>query len=120
VTLSSDYTRATLRDGGDLPRIPPLRLGGQLNYRAGNYGAELRAAHYFKQDKIGVLETQTDGYTLVDAQLSYYLTTAGQDITLYLQGSNLTNEEARPHTSFLKDIAPLPARAFAAGIRAKF
>jgi iron complex outermembrane recepter protein len=103
-----------------LPRIPPLRLGGQVNYRGGSYSAELSATHYFKQNRTASLETETDGYTLVDARFNYYLNAAGQDITLFVQGSNLTNEEARPHTSFLKDIAPLPARAFAAGIRAKF
>nr|WP_198411365.1 TonB-dependent receptor [Marinimicrobium alkaliphilum] len=120
LSVFSDYTRANLRDGGDLPRIPPLRVGGQLNYRLNNLGAELNATHYFEQEKIAALESESEGYTLVNAQLSYYLTAAGQDMTFYVRGSNLLDEEARPHTSFLKDKAPLPGRAFAAGIRATF
>lgn len=120
LTSFADYTRATLRDGGDLPRIPPLRLGAQINYYLNQYSAELSAVHHFEQDQTAPLETASEAYTLVDAQLSYDWTAAGQDLTVYLKASNLTNEEARPHTSFLKDRAPLPARAFAAGIRSSF
>ena len=119
-TVFSDYTRAQLRNDDDLPRIPPLRLGGQIHHDWGGYSAELQATHYFEQTKIGALESATPGYTLVDARLGYHRSVAGQDLTFYLQGSNLTNEEARPHTSFLKEIAPLPARAITVGVRSSF
>ena len=39
---------------------------------------------------------------------------------VFLDGSNLGNEEVRPHTSLLRDYAPLPGRAVAFGIRAWF
>ena len=39
---------------------------------------------------------------------------------LYLKGVNLTNAEAREHTSFLKDRAPLSGRGFVAGIKMTF
>lgn len=120
LTLFSDYTRAELREGGNLPRIPPLRLGGRLEYQLGDWQAEFSANRYLKQDKVGATESESDGYTLVDAQLSYELQAAGQAFTFYLQGSNLTDEEARPHTSFLKNKAPLPARALAVGLRSEF
>ena len=33
---------------------------------------------------------------------------------------SLTDEEARPHTSFLKDLAPLPSRNLTFGARRSF
>ena len=37
-----------------------------------------------------------------------------------IDGRNLTDREARPHTSLRRDYAPLPGRAVAFGIRAWF
>jgi iron complex outermembrane recepter protein len=37
-----------------------------------------------------------------------------------LRGSNLTDEEARDHTSFLKDVAPLPGRDIRLSVRLGF
>ncbi|HSX85912.1 MAG TPA: TonB-dependent receptor [Cellvibrio sp.] len=120
ISLMTDYIRAELRDGGDLPRIPPLRLGGRINYQWSAMELEVNASHYFEQDKVADLETQTDGYTLVDLQLSYDLSNWAPGVSLYVKGLNLTDEYARVHSSFLKDKAPLPARAFALGISGQF
>ena len=61
------------------------------------------------QDRTSPLETSTDGYTFLNARIGYR-PFAGQDVQLVLQGQNLTNASGRPHTSFLKDLAPLPGR----------
>jgi iron complex outermembrane receptor protein len=37
-----------------------------------------------------------------------------------VKGVNLTNEEAREHTSFLKDNAPLPGRGIVVGAKVTF
>jgi iron complex outermembrane receptor protein len=117
LSLTSDYIRAQLVDGGDLPRIPPLRLGARAQYESGNWQAELSSQHYFEQDQIDTYETTTDAYTLVDAQISYVLR---DGLKIYLKGNNLTDEYARVHASFLKDKAPLPARSFALGVSGSF
>jgi len=39
---------------------------------------------------------------------------------LFIRGANLLNEEARRHTSFLKDRAPLPGRSGLVGVRVNF
>ena len=75
---------------------------------------------YQEQDRIAQQETTTDGYTLVDASISYDLSVLNQDLSLYLKGTNLTDTEARVHSSFLKNIAPRPGRSFAVGIRGYF
>ena len=73
-----------------------------------------------KQDDISTFETETDGYTLVDASITYDIPLGDIDLSVYLSGENLTDEEARVHTSFLKDIAPRPGRNFAFGVRGYF
>ena len=119
VTVFSDYIRAKL-DSEDLPRIPPLRFGATLNYDADQWSGELGAVWYDDQDKTSSFETQTDGYTLVNARVQYEMTLNQTDMVFFLQGENLTDEEARVHTSFLKDQAPLPGRNITLGVRAIF
>ena len=120
VSVFTDYIRAELSDGGNLPRIPPMRIGSQFNYQGDNLAAELAVTHYFKQDDIAEFETETDSYTMVDAHINYYIDGFGADTALFIKGSNLTDEEARVHSSFLKDDAPLPGRNITVGIRGSF
>lgn len=120
LTLWGDSIRGKLDDGGNLPRIPPVRLGGQLRYQHNGWEAEVDVSHYFEQDEVAELETSTDAYTLVNAEFAYNFSVSHTDLTVYLKGSNLTDEEARVHSSFLKDQAPLPGRGFSVGFRGRF
>ncbi|MGI5308162.1 TonB-dependent receptor [Rheinheimera sp. WS51] len=120
LTLQADYIRARLAQGGDLPRTPPLRLAAELAYDFGDMSADIRATHYLKQDKVAAQESATSGYTLIDANVNYRFYLAQQELALYVKGQNLANEYARVHTSFLKEIAPLPGRSIALGIRGSF
>jgi iron complex outermembrane receptor protein len=121
LSVWGDTIRGELDDGGDLPRIPPARVGSELRFEQGGWQSEIGFTHYFEQDKVAEEETSTDSYTLVDAQVSYTFSNGDDtDITLYLKGTNLTDEEARVHSSFLKDRAPLPGRGFSVGLRGSF
>ena len=120
LTLQGDYIRARLNGGGDLPRTPPLRMAAELAYEQDAISADVRATRYMKQDKTAALETATAGYTLLDASVSYRFNLGTSQLTAYVKGQNLTDEEVRVHTSFLKDIAPLPGRSVALGIRGSF
>ncbi|MBW3549518.1 MAG: TonB-dependent receptor, partial [Proteobacteria bacterium] len=106
---------------GNLPRIAPSRLGGELRWEHGPLRASLGAVRYARQDDVAAFETATPGYTLVDAHLAWHVDTSGGNAwEMFLDGSNLLDEEARVHTSFLKDLAPLPGRGVAFGVRAFF
>src|SRR5690606_12871996 len=120
VTFISDYIRATLADGGNLPRIPPMRIGATINYERADYSVEFNAMRYLSQNKLAQFEDSTAGYTLLDLQISYRLDKLMPGTRLYLQGKNLTNEYARVHSSFLKDKAPLPGRSLVVGLAGKF
>ena len=107
----ADYVRAEFAGSGDpLPRIPPLRAGIGLRYRGERLSARVEGRRVFEQDRIAELERTTDGYTLFNASVSYRFFLGGTVHDLVLSGANLTDEFAQVHTSFLKDVAPLPGR----------
>ncbi|MCG7653758.1 TonB-dependent receptor [Alteromonas sp. Cnat2-8] len=116
----ADYVKARLKDGGALPRTSPMRVGSHVAYTLDNIRADLDITYFAKQDDNSTFETETDGYTLVDASITYDIPLGDIDLSVYLSGENLTDEEARVHTSFLKDIAPRPGRNFAFGVRGYF
>ena len=116
-----DTVRARLDNGGgNLPRIAPSRLGAQLRWEAEHWRASLGATRYAKQDKVAAGETATDGYTMVDAHLAYHVDSGSTAWEVFLDGNNLGNQEARVHTSFLKDDVMLPGRNASFGVRVFF
>jgi iron complex outermembrane receptor protein len=119
--LGSDYVHAQqTTDDEPLPRIPPLRVSAGLRYEHDRWAAGVGVRHAFRQDRVAANETETAGYTRVGADLSYRWRAAGADWELFARGTNLTDEEARVSTSFLKDVAPLPGRSLTAGVRLAF
>lgn len=116
--IVADYVRAKLKDGGgDVPQIPPLRLGGELTLEKGPVTSGLSVTWYDKQDKLGPEELPTDGYTMVNLDFSYKLPEREHSVFFYVRGENLLDEDARRHSSPLKDVAPLPGRGIGAGVR---
>ncbi|WP_017446532.1 TonB-dependent receptor [Gayadomonas joobiniege] len=116
----ADYVRAKLIEGGDLPRTPPLRFGGEINYNWQAFTSKLSFTRYDSQDKVAQYESQTNGYNLIDANVSYNLNIAQQDISVYLKAHNLGDVYAKNHTSFIKDEAPIAGRTLHFGIRGYF
>ena len=118
-----DHTHAyevDIAQGGNLPRIAPMRFGADLGWSLGGWRASVGAVRYSKQDDVAEGEETSPGYTLVDAHFGYRWDHPATSWEVFLDGRNLTNEEARPHTSLLRDYAPLPGRGFGFGIRAYF
>lgn len=118
--LASDYVRGELRNGGDLPQIPPLRFGAGLHYERGRWHAGTQAFYYDSQDKISANELPTESFTMVDVDVSYRMPMAKGDMFVFLRGTNLLDEDARQHASTLKDIVPLPGRSAHLGVRVEF
>lgn len=102
-----DTVRATFADGTNVPRIPPMRVGGGVWWRSAEWNARLGLLHAFAQDDIGLNETSTAGYNLLKAQVSYTHAFAKSDggpreITFGVVGDNLLDERIRNHVSFKK------------------
>jgi iron complex outermembrane recepter protein len=115
-----DHVRARLDEGGNLPRIPASRLGSELQWQDSAWRASLGAVRHARQDRVAEFERESAGYTLVNAHLSYHWDVRDVGWEVFLDATNLTDREARPHTSFLRDLAPLPGRGLAFGVRAFF
>ena len=120
VSLFGDYINAQLSEGGSLPRTPPMRIGTSLQYQGNSYDGELSINHYFEQNDIAPLESITGSYSLIDMNMNYYIDGLGSDLVLYVKANNITDEVAKVHSSFLKDVSPLPGRNFSVGIRGSF
>jgi iron complex outermembrane recepter protein len=120
VNLQADSINGKLKSGEYLPRIPPMRAGAKFNYDWTNTSLEVGIMHNFEQTKTAELETATDAYTLVDLRLNHTLSLREQDVDLYFKVDNLFNEEARVHTSFLKDQTLMPARNISLGVSVVF
>ncbi len=120
LSLVGDKVDAELDTGGYLPRIPPLRLGGGLHYHSERWNASAEVRWVDAQNDLAINETLTGSYTLVNASLGYRFLFRNQIFDLLLRGRNLGDEEARSHTSFLKDVAPLPGRDVSLGLKFLF
>ena len=119
--LMCDYVRATNRtDKSDLPRIPPFRVGARLEFETPKVLGGLEIRHVAEQDQIAHEETRTDGYHLINADFRYRFSMGDRSVDLFIRGANLTDQEARVHTSFLKGLAPLPGRDITVGIQTVF
>ncbi len=122
--LFGDLVRARDADGHALPQIPPLRIGGELNWSRGPWRVGLESLWHDAQTRLADNELRTDGYNLLAADIAYrhtYRHGAGAATMLwFLRGQNLLDEDARRHASPLKDVAPLAGRAVSAGVRVEF
>lgn len=115
----ADFVHAEERTSGNyLPRIPPLRIGLGLHYTRNLLEAGVEATWHADQEQTAVNELPTDGYTLLGAEVSYLLQEQG--VFVYLRGKNLTDTDARQHSSPLKDTFPLPGRSLQLGMRWDF
>ncbi len=119
VRLFADMTRGEdTQANTDLPRLPPLRYGIGLHYQRAGFDASVSATRHDEQDRVAPNELPTEAFTMVDAEVSYAFDQPG--VLVFLKGRNLGDEEARRHTSPLKDLVPLPGRSLIAGLRWDF
>lgn len=119
--FGADYVRAELRESGNaLPRIPPLRYRLGFHYRGERLQGLIEGERVEEQDRVAAFERPTDGYNLLNASVGYRFFAADLVYDVLLRGTNLTDEEARNHVSFLKDLVPLPGRDLSVAVRLTF
>ncbi|PZU16839.1 MAG: TonB-dependent receptor [Citromicrobium sp.] len=118
--LRGDYVRASLADGSPLPRIPPLSLLGALEAQSDAVDGRVEVQWFDAQNRVAEYETPTDGFTLVNASLSFKPWPGSNNLTLVAAVDNIFDVDARRHASFTKDFAPLAGRNFRISARASF
>jgi iron complex outermembrane recepter protein len=121
-----DFVRATFAaDGSNVPRMPPMRVGGGAYWRADDWFVRMGLLHAFGQRDLGVNETPTAGYNLLKVQIEntryYRYSPWGPTlITTGLVGDNLLDVDVRNSVQFHKDEILLPGRSIKFFMNAKF
>lgn len=119
--LKSDYVRARdLSNNSSLPRIAPLRFGGELGYDRGPFSSAVEVLRVERQGSTAAGERPTPGYLMLNAEIAYKFGSSPNSVEIALRGLNLLDQEARNHVSFLKEVAPLPGRGAMVSLRATF
>lgn len=104
-----------------LPRIPPTRYGLGLAATWGPVRASVDYLRAREKDSVADFELPTEAYDDVRAYLGADFGLGREaKLTVFVQGRNLTDDDQRQHSSFIKDLAPQPGRTVEAGIRARF
>ena len=85
--MTTDAVRATIKGFGPAPLIPPLRLIGALTVSRGRFDG-IEVEHDFAHNRTAPVETDTDGFTLVNASIDYHPFAANPELTLSLQGED--------------------------------
>lgn len=121
--ITADMTRAKIKGAGldrNVPRIPPLRVLGGLEAQGDRVDARVEVEWTDDQTRLAQFETPTDGFTLVNASISWRPLPDAKHLTLSLAANNIFDVEARRHASFTKDYVPLAGRDIRVTARASF
>lgn len=108
--MVADAVRATIKNVGPAPQIPPFRVLGALTGSHGPFDGRFEVEQTSAQNRTAPNETRTPGFTLVNASLDWHVFAARPALTLSLSANNIFDVEARRATSLLKDYAPLAGR----------
>ena len=106
----ADYVHARIHGVGPAPRIPPFRLLGGLEAQAANWDGRVEVERVARQDRVAEFETETAGFTLVNASVAWRPWGRKRETAIVLSANNIFDVEARRHASFTKDFVPLAGR----------
>ncbi len=119
LNLLADMVRARLNGGaGNVPRIPPYRVGAGLSWHSERVDASVFLKYSGKQDKVATAETATGGFTNLDAEFAIRPFAQRPRIEIALVGRNLTDSTQRNAVALNKDEVQLPGRDLRLVLRA--
>jgi iron complex outermembrane receptor protein len=116
---AADLVHAEFDAGGNLPRIPSRTLTLGLEAESDALTARVEVVDIAEQTRTADFETATPGSTVLNARLAWR-PQDGEELTVLLDGRNLTDELVRVHTSFLKEELPRPGRSVRLAVSAKY
>jgi iron complex outermembrane receptor protein len=121
-SVFGDYVRAELKNElGNVPRIPPARLGATIEAEWDRLSLDAQYFHAFEQDDIAEFEAETPGYDMLNATIAYRMDLGdARSVELFARGTNLFDELAFNHASFIKNASPLRGRNVVFGLRTAF
>lgn len=117
--VALEYVAGEGDEAGNLPRIPPFTATFGVNWDWASWGVRGEVIAAADQENLAAYELPTGGYTLVNLSAKWS-PFDDKDVRLLFGVRNLTDEEARLHTSFLKDQVPLAGRSYTVAIATTF
>ena len=121
LSFGRDDLSGKFSSGGNIPRLNPARNIFKLKYFKNDISIGLNFKDVEKQNDIGVNEITTSGYQMFNANLTKSINLGNEgELTLTFFGSNLLDESARNHSSFVKSQVPLPGRNYGLKFNFKF
>ena len=102
-----------------LPQIPSDRATIGFDLYSDVLFASLELTQNMAVTNPAMLELPTDSWFDVSTRIEYTFAGLGDttDVTVYIKGKNLTDEEQRNHISVIKDRVPLSGRMLEVGFR---
>ena len=117
----ADYVRATIKGGGPVPRIPPLRLLGGIEAQSDTLDGRVEVEWVDDQERVASFENRTDGHTLVNASIAWQPWAKSRNNTTFLlSANNIFDVDARRHASFTGGFVPLAGRDIRVSARVTF
>ena len=111
VFIGTDSVDGKFTDGTNIPRITPSRNIYSFVYTQDDLSVDLSLKEVKSQNDTASGESPTAGFELLDLMVSKsYSIYSDDDLTLSLFGTNLFNEIARNHASYVKNEVPLAGR----------
>ena len=116
-----DSVSADFSDNSNVPRINPDRSIYQAAYAKGSFDMRVIFKDVESQTDLASYEEFTKGYSMLDVRASNtFILSDDLALNVSLFGSNLLNEIARNHSSFVKNEVPLPGRSYGLKFYAAF
>lgn len=120
LNLMADMVRAKLDGGaGNVPRIPPWRIGAGLSWQGARFDASLFLRYSGEQNRTAESESSTSSFTNLDAEFAWRPWQSKPGIELALVGRNLTDSRQRNAVALNKDEVMLPGRDLRLVLRAR-
>ena len=97
-------------------------IGGGVFYRSDTLNARVGLLRTEEQDQISSVETETSGFTILNADLSYRIPVleGGAGVEFFVNGRNLTDRRTRNHIAFNKEEIQQPGINVRFGVRGDF
>lgn len=105
-----DYTHAKLVDAGPVPRIPPLRVRGGLEFDSPVFDLRGEVEWNARQNRVTENENPTSAFTLVNLSATYRPMGEDGHVTLILAADNLLDVSGRLAASQTRDFVPIAGR----------
>jgi iron complex outermembrane recepter protein len=115
-----DYVKGRYYERGSIARLPPQLTMVGVDWRFDTLSVRGEVQVLADQTKVAAFETTTAGSTTYNVRFGWKPSKLQDAFEVTLEGRNLSDEDVREATSFLKDQLPKPGRSVRVSLLARF